>query len=132
MKRKSMMGLAVAVVLGACSGGGSSAPPSPGSEDAITVSVQNNFSSGVEISSLWAGSRNPSRLGTVRPNQTEEFTFFYRSGDLRMVVESMAFERTGTSNAYMFNADGRGRTLLLVIDSRFDLELGELAGGGEH
>lgn len=131
MKRKTMMCLAMALVMAACSGGpGSSAPP-PAGEESITVRVRNDFSSGVEISSLWRGSRNPARLGMVGANEMEEFTFFYRSGDLTFVVESNAFGRTATSNPFMMNDDFRGATLLLVIDSRFDVELGQPAGGGE-
>jgi len=131
MKRKTMMSMALAVVMAACSGGAGTSSPPPAGDDAITVRVRNDFSSGVEISSLWRGSRNPARLGMVGANAVEEFTFFYRSGDLTFVVESNAFGRTATSNPFMMNDDFRGGTLLLVIDSRFDVELGRPAGGGE-
>jgi len=132
MKRKTMMCLAMALVMAACSGGSGSSSPPPAGEESITVRVRNDFSSGVEVSSLWRGSRNPARLGMVGANAVEEFTFFYRSGDLTFVVESNAFGRTATSNPFMMNDDFRGGTLLLVIDSRFDVELGRPAGGGEQ
>ena len=132
MKRKTMMSLAVALVMAACSGGGATSGPAPAGEESITVRVRNDFSSGVEVSSLWRGSRNPARLGMVGANAVEEFTFFYRSGDLTFVVESNAFGRTATSNPFMMNDDFRGKTLLLVIDTRFDVELGQPAGGGEQ
>ena len=132
MKRKTMMCLGMALVVAACSGGPGSSTPPPAGEDAITVRVRNDFSSGVEISSLWRGSRNPARLGMVGANAVEEFTVFYRSGDLSFVVESNALGRTATSNVFMMHDGFRGKTLLVVIDTRFDVELGEPAGGGEH
>ncbi len=133
MKRKTLMCMGMALLVAACSGGPRNyEPPPAGSENALTVRVQNNFNAAVEVSSLWQGTRVPTRLGNVGRGEELEFTFFYRAGDLRIVVESVATRRTTTSNAFAVSTSWRGKTLNLVIDSSFEVDLGAPSGGGEH
>ena len=124
MIRAFLIASALVVSISACGGGRlSSEPAVPGADNSVTVHVQNDFNAGVEISTVWGGDRTRSRLGLVGRGESADFTFFYRVGDLRIVVGSQASRRTATSNPVAIVNRMRGQTLNLVIDDRFGPEL---------
>ena len=124
MIRTFLITSALVVSISACGGGRlSSEPAVPGANNSVTVHVQNDFGAGVEVSTLWGGNRTRTRLGLVARGESADFSFFYRVGDLRILVGSQASRRTATSNPVAIVDRMRGQTLNLVIDDRFGPEL---------
>ena len=110
--RRATCALVLVLVLGCGGGQQSDTSPAPNRGD-VTINVVNRSSAQVDVSSMFDATP-ASRLGTVRAGSEEEFTIYWRAGDLRMVVGYIG-RRTATSNP--IEDLRRGDRLQLVVPS---------------
>ncbi len=124
--RTALLLCAAAGAVLAC--GGSPQPadsPEPGGSGAITVHVLNQSGSRFDVSTMY-GRSSKARLGSVPSGGEATFTFFWRSEDLRMVVDFIN-RRTATSNP--IEDLRRGDILQLTVPLSGTPELSRRQGG---
>lgn len=127
--RQLRTALALCVAAGAVLAcGGSTQPadsPDPGGSGEITVHVVNQSGSRFDVSTMY-GRSSKARLGSVPSGGEATFTFFWRSDDLRMVVDFIN-RRTATSNP--IEDLRRGDVLELTVPLSGAPELSRQQGG---
>jgi hypothetical protein len=99
-------------LLTACAGAQSDQAATP-SDDDVVVHVINQSSDRVTVSAMYEVGPGMG-LGSVPPGSEAAFTFFWRAGELRMVVDYL--ERKTTSNGLVYV--DRGDVLELVVTDR--------------
>ena len=102
----------VSLLYGACGGSPSSQAASP-SDDDVIVHVINQSADRITVSAMYDVGTTMG-LGSVPPDGEAAFTFYWRAGELRMVVDYL--ERKATSNGLV--AVDRGDVLELVVTAR--------------
>ena len=100
------------VLAAACAGGQSDQAATP-SDDDVVVHVINQSSDHVNVSAMYDVGPGLG-LGSVPPGGEAAFAFYWRAGELRMVVDYL--ERKSTSNGLVYV--DQGDVLELVITNR--------------
>ncbi len=95
-----------------CAGGSPDQAATPGDDDVI-VHVINQSADRIMVSAMYDVGTTMG-LGSVPPESEAAFAFFWRAGELRMVVDYL--ERKATSNG-LVSVD-RGDVLELVVTAR--------------
>lgn len=112
MTFRSMLIPAALLALTSCAGSQSDQAATP-SDDDIIVHVINQSSDRVNVSAMYDVGPGLG-LGSVAPGSEAAFSFFWRAGELRMVVDYL--ERKTTSNGLVYV--DRGDVLELTISDR--------------